>query len=51
MKRNDLLYELEKYSRFLEAEGYLDTDWYVGEPTALQRYSEHLDSLNEGKGQ
>jgi hypothetical protein len=51
MKRNDLLYELEKYSHFLEKEGYLDTDWYVEEPTAIERYSKYLASLNEGKGE
>lgn len=29
---------LESYSKFLEENGYMDTDWYSEEPTAINEF-------------
>lgn len=29
---------LEEFCRFLESAGYIDSDWYAEEPTAIDRF-------------
>jgi len=33
---------LEKYSLFLEKNGYMDVDWRAEEPTAIDRFTDYL---------
>lgn len=39
-ERHDLILILQQYSKFLEKKGYMDTDWYVEEPNAIDRFLE-----------
>jgi len=39
-KRIDMVEILNDYSSFLEKTGYMDCDWYVEEPHAVDRYLE-----------
>ena len=29
---------LEKFCRFLEKEGYIDSDWWAEKPTAIEKF-------------
>ena len=33
---------LQDYSKYLEKNGYLDTDWYVEEPTAIEKFKKSI---------
>lgn len=35
---NDALELLERYSKFLEEEGYMDNDWWSEEPKAIDEF-------------
>jgi hypothetical protein len=37
-ERHDIINLLERYSLFLENEGYLDIDWKVEEPYAIDEF-------------
>lgn len=44
------LVDIEEFCRWLEKEGYLDSDWWAEPPTVLERWSAFLASKNtEGK--
>jgi hypothetical protein len=44
-ERSDQITLLEKYSIFLQAEGYLDTDWNTEPPYAIDTF---MDKLKRG---
>ena len=37
--------ELEDFCKFLEKHGFLDSDWWCEQPTAIERYREHQNKL------
>lgn len=39
---------LEEYSKFLEAHGYLDTDWRAEPPFAIDEFMKELAARNQG---
>lgn len=42
LKRSEIMTILEKYSIFLEKEGYTDTDWRAEPPTAIDKFMLNL---------
>lgn len=47
MTHDEKLKLLEDFCRFLEKAGYLDSDWYSEEPTAIDRYLEEDEYESE----
>lgn len=43
--RSGIITLLEKYSQFLEEEGYLDTDWKTEPPFAIDKFMETIKKI------
>lgn len=50
-RRLELLYRdvLEAYSRFLEKNGYMDSDWYAEEPNAIESFIKSHNQYDQSK--
>lgn len=44
MEKNEIIELLEKYSFWLNANGYMDTDWKDGEPYAIDKFMKQLSN-------